>query len=153
MKALFLGRVAADTAEGIKAQLPASLAIEVLDDPIDRALLPSAAAEADILVSNHWRADYPPAPKVRLVQSVATGVDLFDLPALPGGVTVCNAFGHETAIAEYVVMTMLALHHRLIEISGEFRATSSWRTSWVEKHDEKTGEIETRNSRYTLLKT
>ena len=36
-------------------------------------------------------------------------------------ITVCNAFGHETAIAEYVVMTMLALHHRLFEISGEFR--------------------------------
>jgi len=132
VKALFLGRVAADTAAGIGAQLPASLAVDIIDDPIDRALLPAAAAEADILVSNHWRADYPPAPKVRLVQSVATGVDLFDLAALPAEVTVCNAFGHETAIAEYVVMTMLALHHRLFAISGEFRESASWRTSWVE---------------------
>ena len=132
MKALFLGGVAADTAEGIKAELPAGLAIEILGDPIERALLPAAAADADILVSNHWRADYPPAPKVRLVQSVATGVDLFDLAALPAGVTVCNAFGHETAIAEYIVMVMLALHHRLFEISGEFRERGSWRTSWVE---------------------
>ncbi len=132
VKALFLGGVAADTGEGIKAQLPPSLAVEILDDPIDLALLPSAAAEADILVSNHWRADYPPAPKVRLVQSVATGVDLFDMAALPKGVVVCNAFGHETAIAEYVLMTMLALHHRLFEISGEFRERGSWRTSWVE---------------------
>lgn len=132
VKALFLGRVAADTGEGIKAQLPPSLAVEILDDPIDLALLPAAAAEADILVSNHWRADYPPALKVRLVQSVATGVDLFDMAALPKGVVVCNAFGHETAIAEYVLMTMLALHHRLFEISGEFRERASWRTSWVE---------------------
>ena len=132
VKALFLGGVAADTGEGIKAQLPPSLAVEILDDPIDLALFPSAAAEADILVSNHWRADYPPAPKVRLVQSVATGVDLFDMAALPKGVIVCNAFGHETAIAEYVLMTMLALHHRLFEISGEFRERASWRASWVE---------------------
>jgi phosphoglycerate dehydrogenase-like enzyme len=132
MKALFLGRVAADTAEGIKARLAASLAIEILDDPIDRALLNATAGEADILVSNHWLADYPRAPKVRLVQSVATGVDLFDLAALPRGVAVCNAFGHETAIAEYVLMTMLALHHRLFEISSEFRERASWRTSWVE---------------------
>jgi phosphoglycerate dehydrogenase-like enzyme len=132
VKALFLGRVAADTAAGIGAQLPSSLAVEILDDPIDRAVLPAAAAEADILVSNHWYADYPPAPKVRLVQSVATGVDLFDLAALPAEVTVCNAFGHETAIAEYVVMTMLALHHRLFAISGEFRESASWRSSWVE---------------------
>jgi phosphoglycerate dehydrogenase-like enzyme len=132
VKALFLGGVAADTGEGIKAQLPSSLAVEILNDPIDLDLLPAAAAEADILVSNHWRADYPPAPKVRLVQFVATGVDLFDMAALPKGVIVCNAFGHETAIAEYVLMTTLALHHRLFEISGEFRDRASWRTSWVE---------------------
>jgi phosphoglycerate dehydrogenase-like enzyme len=132
VKALFLGGVAADTAEGIEAQLPASLTLEILNDPIDRSVLPAAAAEADILVSNHWRSEYPPAPRVRLVQSVATGVDLFDLDALPPGATVCNAFGHETAIAEYVVMTMLALHHRLFEISDEFREHASWRSSWVE---------------------
>ena len=78
------------------------------------------------------------------MQSVATGVDLFELAALPAGVTVCNAFGHETAIAEYVVMAMLALHHRLFEISGEFRERWSWRTSWVESgppHGEVRGTI------------
>ena len=132
MKALFLGGVAAETARGIAAELPAALEAMVIDDPIDRALLPAAAAEADILVSNHWYADYPAAPKVRLVQSVATGVDLFDRRALPAQLTICNAFGHETAIAEYVVMTMLALHHRLFAISNEFREQGSWRTSWVE---------------------
>jgi phosphoglycerate dehydrogenase-like enzyme len=132
VKALFLGGVAAETAAGITAELSDGLAVEILDDPIDQSLLPNAAADADILVSNHWRADYPPAPKVRLVQSVATGVELFDLAALPKGVAVCNAFGHETAIAEYIVMVMLALHHRLFEISGEFREHGSWRTSWVQ---------------------
>ena len=132
MKALFLGRVAADTARGIEAQLPASLAVDIIDDPIDRTLLPGAAAAADILVSNHWHPDYPPAPNVRLVQSVATGVDLFALAALPTEVTVCNAFGHETAIGEYVVMVMLALQHRLFEIAGAFRDRASWATSWVE---------------------
>jgi phosphoglycerate dehydrogenase-like enzyme len=131
MKALFLGNVAADTAEGIRAELPPGLDVEILD-PIDQARLPQAAAAADILVSQHWRADYPPAPKLRLVQSVATGIELFDLAALPRGALVCNAFGHETAIAEYVIMTWLALHHRLFQISGEFRERGSWRTSWVE---------------------
>jgi phosphoglycerate dehydrogenase-like enzyme len=131
VKALFLGNVAADTYAGIKNELPPDLAVEVLE-PIDRARLPAAAADADILVGNHWRADYPPAPNVRLVQSVATGVELFDLAALPNGASVCNAFGHETAIAEYIVMVWLALHHRLIEIAGEFGAEGSWRSSWVQ---------------------
>jgi phosphoglycerate dehydrogenase-like enzyme len=132
MKALFLGNVAADTADGIKAELPSGLDVEILADPQDLLRSPEAAATADILVSNHWRAEYPPMPRARLVQSVATGIELFDLAALPRGVAICNAFGHETAIAEYIVMVWLALHHRLIEISGEFRERASWRTSWVE---------------------
>jgi phosphoglycerate dehydrogenase-like enzyme len=130
MKALFLGNVAADTAAGIGAELPSDLAVEIVVDPKD--LQPSATADADILVSNHWRADYPPAPRIRLVQSVATGVELFNLAALPPGAAVCNSFGHETAIAEYVVMAMLALHHRFFEIAGEFRDRGSWRSSWVQ---------------------
>jgi phosphoglycerate dehydrogenase-like enzyme len=131
LKALFLGNVAVDTYNGITDALPADLDCAVIADPHDRALT-QEAAEADILVSNHWRADYPPAPKLRLVQAVATGVDLFDLAVLPKGAAICNAYGHETAIAEFVVMTWLALHHRLFQISGEFRDRGSWRTSWVE---------------------
>ncbi len=132
MKALFLGGVAADTYAGIKAELPAGLTSVVIGEPIDRALLPEAAGDADILVSNHWRAEYPPAPQLRLVQSVATGVELIDLAALPKGCAICNSFGHETAIAEYVVMAMLALHHRFFQIAGEFRERGSWATSWVQ---------------------
>ena len=132
MRALFLGGVAADTAAGIKAEMPPSLDYDIVPDPIDRARLAELAPDIDILVSNHWRTDYPAAPNIRLVQSVATGTELFDLAALPRGCAVCNAFGHETAIAEYVVMTMLALHHRLFLIVGEFRERGSWASSWVQ---------------------
>jgi phosphoglycerate dehydrogenase-like enzyme len=132
MKALFLGNVAADTANGIKAELPPGLRVEILADPQQLMLLPEASADADILVTNHWRAEYPAAPKVKLVQSVATGIELIDLAALPRGVAVCNAFGHETAIAEYVLMTMLVWSHRFREIEGDFRTHSSWRPSWVQ---------------------
>src|SRR5258708_6385043 len=132
MKALFVGNVAADTAEGIRAELPPDLDVVILADPQELARSPAAAADADILVGNHWRADYPPVPHVKLVQSVATGIELIDLKALPAGAAICNSFGHETAIAEYVVMAMLALHHRFFEIAGEFRARASWRSSWVQ---------------------
>src|SRR5258708_12346454 len=133
MKALFVGNVAADTAEGIRAELPPDLDVVILADPQELARSPAAAADADILVGNHWRADYPPVPHVKLVQSVATGIELFDLKALPAGAAICNSFGHETAIAEYVVMAMLALHHRLFEIAGEFRPRGSWRSSWGQR--------------------
>jgi len=45
---------------------------------------------------------------------------------------ICNAFGHETAIAEYVLMAMHVWSHRFREIESEFRARSSWRSSWVQ---------------------
>ena len=132
MRALFLGNVAADTANGIRAELPPDLRVEILAEPQQLTRSPEAAADADILVSNHWRAEYPAAPKLRLVQSVATGIELIDLAALPRGVAICNAFGHETAIAEYILMAMLVWSHRFREIEGEFRAHSSWRPSWVQ---------------------
>jgi phosphoglycerate dehydrogenase-like enzyme len=83
------------------------------------------------LVTNIWRADYPPAPSARLVQSVATGIEWIEQDALPRGVAICNAYGHETAIAEYIVMVMLVWSHRFREIEGDFREASSWAPSWV----------------------
>jgi hypothetical protein len=102
MKALFLGNVAADTANGIRAELPGGVRVDIVAEPQALFRAPEVAADADILVTNHWRSEYPPAPQVRLVQSVAAGIELIDLAALPDGVVICNAFGHETAIAEYV---------------------------------------------------
>jgi phosphoglycerate dehydrogenase-like enzyme len=132
MKALFLGNVAADTANGIMDRLPPGLSVEIVADPQLLMRSPETAVDVDILVTNHWRADYPPAPGVKLVQSVATGIELIDLAALPRRVTVCNAFGHETAIAEYILMVMLVWSHRFREIEGDFRARSSWQPSWVQ---------------------
>ena len=132
MKALFLGNVAADTANGIRARLPPGLNVQILGDPQQLMRSPEAASDADLLVTNIWRAEYPPASRVKLVQSVATGIELIDLAALPPRVTVCNAFGHETAIAEYILMVMLVWSHRFREIEGDFRTRSSWRPSWVQ---------------------
>src|SRR5260370_2849439 len=100
MKALFLGNVAADTADGIRGNLPSSLRVEILADPQQLLRSPQAAADVDILVTNHWRAEYPPAPKLRLVQSVATGIGLIDLAAFPPGGAIFNALRPQAAIAE-----------------------------------------------------
>src|SRR5207237_8367787 len=96
-----------------------------LDDERDTAQLAPLLAEAEIVVGHIWRAGCPPAPRLRLLQSVAAGLDLFDTGAVPKGVTICNVFGHEPAIAEYVIMTMLVLTHRLFEAVTAFRAGSS----------------------------
>ena len=125
MKALFLGHFAAGVAPRILAKVKTPLESSILDDEGDVAHLAPLLAEAEIVVGHIWRAGFPPAPRLRLLQSVAAGLDLLDTKAVPKGVTICNVFGHEPAIAEYVIMTMLALTHRLFEGVTAFRA-GSW---------------------------
>src|SRR6266853_432771 len=67
----------------------------VLFDNADSPRLIPAPAEAQIIVSHIWKKDFPEAPRLRLLQSPAAGLDLMDLPSLPRGVTVCNVDGHE----------------------------------------------------------
>jgi phosphoglycerate dehydrogenase-like enzyme len=123
MKTLFLGNFGARPGvwQAILAKATEKLDHAVLFDVNDTQRLIPALAEAEIVVSHIWKKGFPEAPRVKLLQSVAAGIDLIDVPSLPPGVTVCNVAGHEQAIAEYVLMTMLAWHHRLLDIAGDFR--------------------------------
>jgi phosphoglycerate dehydrogenase-like enzyme len=125
MKALFLGHFAATVAPWILAKVKMPMETSILDDEGDAAQLAPLLANAEIVVGHIWRAGFPPAPRLRLLQSVAAGLDLLDTAAVPKWVTICNVFGHEQPIAEYVVMTTLVLTHRLFEAVTAFRA-GSW---------------------------
>jgi phosphoglycerate dehydrogenase-like enzyme len=123
MKTVFLGNFGARPGvwEAILAKTTEKLDVSVLFDLDDSQRLIPALVEAEIVVSHIWKKDFPEAPRVKLLQSVAAGIDLIDVPSLPGGVTVCNVAGHEQAIAEYVLLTMLAWQHRLLDIAAAFR--------------------------------
>ncbi len=123
MKTVFLGSFGARPGvwEAILAKTTEKLDVSVLFDLDDAQRLIPLLAHAEIVVSHIWKKDFPAAPRVKLLQSVAAGLDLIDVPSLPAGVTVCNVSGHEQAIAEYVLMTMLAWQHRLIDIVAAFR--------------------------------
>jgi phosphoglycerate dehydrogenase-like enzyme len=125
MKTLFLGDFAAAVTPHILSKVQTPLDTQILKNEGDAERLAPLLADAEIVVGHIWRAGFPPAPRLRLLQSVAAGLDLLDVTSLPQGVTVCNVFGHEPAIAEYVVMTMLVLTHRLFEAVTAFRA-GSW---------------------------
>jgi len=94
MKALFLGHFAAGVAPRILAKVKTPLESSILDDEGDAEHLAPLLAEAEIVVGHIWRRSFPPAPRIRLLQSVAAGLDLLDTEAVPKGVTVCNVFGH-----------------------------------------------------------
>ncbi len=80
--------------------------------------LPGAA---DALLTVRWRAGDGTPDGLRLLQVAAAGYDSIDLGAIPPRVPVCNAYGHEPAIGEYVLMTMLAWTHRLLPTERAFR--------------------------------
>jgi phosphoglycerate dehydrogenase-like enzyme len=128
MKTVFVGNFAGrpGVSQVILAKTTERLDVTVLADTDDAQRLIPALGEAEIVVSHIWKKDFPEAPRLKLLQSVAAGIDLIDLPSLPPGVSVCNVAGHEQAIAEYVLMTMLAMSHNLIEIATAFRSDGSW---------------------------
>jgi phosphoglycerate dehydrogenase-like enzyme len=126
MKTLFLGGLAARVAPRIIEKMR-----EKLDDPLiladlnDTQRMIPALSEAEIVVGHIWRPDFPAAPRLKLLQAATAGIDMIDTESLPKGLTVCNVYGHEPAIAEYVLMTWLALTHRLLDTVLEFRG-GSW---------------------------
>jgi phosphoglycerate dehydrogenase-like enzyme len=126
MKALFLGTLATSQATPIIDFITADIRTEILDDN-DRARTAAALADADVLLTGAWRSGFPPAPKLRLLQVPLAGTDGIDVSALPRGVTLCNAYGHEPALGEFAIMMMLAWRHRLFDIATSFRE-GSW--SW-----------------------
>src|SRR5215470_19623398 len=125
MKALFLGGLATRVAPRILGKMSEKLDAKVLAELTDTQRLIPVLAEAEIVVGHIWRPDFPEAPRLKLLQAATAGVDMIDLQSLPRGITLCNVFGHEPAIAEYVLMMMLALTHRLLETVTAFRG-GSW---------------------------
>jgi hypothetical protein len=125
MKALFLGHFAATVAPRILAKVKRPLETSILDDEGDAAQLaprwpkrkslsaisgaPRSRARRAFPCCNPWRPGSTSSTPKRCQK----------------GVTVCNVFGHEPAIAEYVIMTMLVLTHRLFEAVTAFRG-GSW---------------------------
>ncbi|HVC50690.1 MAG TPA: 2-hydroxyacid dehydrogenase [Stellaceae bacterium] len=128
MKVSFVGNFGArpEVAKAIIEKVTETIEPTILFDIGDGQRLIPALADAEIVVSHIWKADFPPAPRLKFLQSPAAGLDLIDLPSLPRGVTVCNVDGHEQAIAEYVLMTMLAMSHKLVDIATAFRDRGSW---------------------------
>ena len=126
MKTLFLGDFGARVSQPVLDKIIETFDATVLGDVGDVQRLIPALAEAEIVVGHIWKRDFPEAPHLKLLQSPAAGLDLIDLPSLPHGVSVCNVDGHEQAIAEYVLMTMLALTHRLLDTVTAFRDAGIW---------------------------
>ncbi len=128
MHAVLLGRFALTGEDRIARMVKTPWRITALPDEATPAAVAAALADADAAIGMAWDAQRPPAPKMKLLQVSAAGLDRVDLKSVPKGVTVCNAFGHEDAMAEFALMTMLLWTHEFVSIQDVFRG-GSWASS------------------------
>jgi phosphoglycerate dehydrogenase-like enzyme len=77
-------------------------------DEQDLKAFATAVAQADAIISMDWRWDIP-APNLKLLQLPGAGTDQIQFSTLPPATTVCNVFGHDIGIAEYVIAGMLEM--------------------------------------------
>ena len=92
---------------------------------------PSSAAEiaalqsADVVIGVALDRTHPKLTALRLYHAPAAGVDAIDRSCLPAGAPLCCCFGHEQAIAEYVMTALLMRHVPIVAADADLRA-GSW---------------------------
>lgn len=97
--------------------------VELIPAPgiADDQLAPLLAG-ADALISRRFTvAMAANAPRLRMIHTPGAGTNEIDFDAVPAHTAVCNVYGHETSIAEYVFMVMLALNRDLLNTDRRFR--------------------------------
>lgn len=119
MKAVLIGTLVTGYADDIAAQVKTPWTITQLPDGSSAEAIAAALIDADAVSPIGWTPTMPPAPKLKLLQVAGAGTDAVNMAAVPPGVTVCNAFGHEGAIGEYVVMAVMAWCHQFPKLSRE----------------------------------
>ncbi len=70
------------------------------------------------------------APRLRLIQVPGAGLDRIDRSAIPPGVALAKADGHESGIAEYVIGAMIALTRDFVRVDSSLRA-GRWESQWA----------------------
>src|SRR2546430_6490021 len=138
MHIVFHGQNAASFSEGFAHLVVETAQIHVLPDilvtPADR----QTYAEADVIVGIRTDRDLPRLEKLQLFHVPGAGYDAVDLGALPASAVVCNCFGHEQAIAEYVMAALLARHVPLADADRKLREAdwAYWAGALERTHDE-----------------
>ncbi len=69
-------------------------------------------ASAEVTIGTTLTVEMPYPSRLRLYHSPGTGYDNIDTTLLPPGATLCNCFGHENAMAEYVVAALPLLRRK-----------------------------------------
>jgi len=139
MRIIFHGENAASFSRDFAQLLGTPAQIRLLPDTLADEADRQAYAQADIIVGVRFDAALPRPGDLKLFHVPGAGYDAVDLDALPPGAAICNCFGHEPAIAEYVMSALLARHVPLADADRRLRQ-GDW-AYWAGAPDRVHGEI------------
>ncbi len=121
MRIVFHGENAASFSHDFHLLVGETAQSSVLPDAlIDRAHT-QTYAEADVIVGGSFSRKLPQPRQLQLFHVPGAGYDAVDLDAIPDSAVVCNCFGHEQAIAEYVMAALLERHVPLADADRHLR--------------------------------
>ena len=125
MRLVLLGTLACEQEAVVRRKLVTTPDVLAIPDDAPDEVRRQALELADVAITMRYDRSMPPVPKLGLLQVGGTGFDAVALDYLPPGCVVANAYGHEDAVAEYVVLSMLLWSTRFLDAQRSFRA-GSW---------------------------
>jgi phosphoglycerate dehydrogenase-like enzyme len=132
-KALLIGSESTPYVEVLRSKLQTPWELACLDSYSPADPVSPHFATADALIAIRFDETYPPMPALKLLQAPAAGLDAVRFDAVPAHVAICNAFGHQIAIAEYCLFAMLACAHDVFALHREL-SSGHWRWSGRPAH-------------------
>lgn len=129
MRIVFHGTNAATFEPGFAELLGPGHEVLCLSDALTAPAEVERFRAADVVIGIRLDASHPLPERLRLYHAPAAGVDAIDRTRLPAGAALCCCFGHDPAIAEYV-MTALLLRHVPIPAADRDLRQGKW-TYWA----------------------
>jgi phosphoglycerate dehydrogenase-like enzyme len=141
MLIVFHGENAASFSDGLAGLLDLAADVVILPDELTSDIDRKTYAEADVIVGTRYNGTLPRPDRLQLFHVPGAGYDAVDFAALPASTVVCNCFGHEQAIAEYVMAALLHRHVPLADADRRLRNGdwAYWAGSADRVHDEMAG--------------
>ncbi len=121
MNIVFHGQNAANFRLGFEQLVDPSVQIFDLSDDLQLSGERERFENAQVIVGVSLNSKHPIPKALRLYQAPAAGTDAIDLTQLPAGAALCNCFGHENAIAEYVMSALLMRHAPIAHADADLR--------------------------------
>ena len=121
LKIVFHGQNAANFRQGFDALIDPEHQIVDVNDALDQAGERAHYESADVVIGIKLNHSMPVPLKARLFHAPAAGTDAVNTALLPASCSLANCFGHENAIAEYVMAALLMRHVPLSRADQDLR--------------------------------